>query len=111
MAKYLYTLVTFFILAGTAFATVNLRDPTYPEGFIDQSTILTHPVTLSAILISPDRRVAVLNDQPAMVGEEVSGYKIIEIQPNFVVLDGAQGRITLFLLNQVPVKQDSLKQG
>lgn len=88
-----------------------ISDPTFPVGFIESHAKKTNALDLTAILISPYRRIAVINATPVATGALIAGYKVIDIQPNYVVLDGIQGRITLFLLSHTVLKPSSIQQG
>ena len=71
---------------------------------LDKQILQEGPLSLNAVLISSDRRVAVINGRIYRVGDDVYGNKIASIDANSVQLDGAGGKITLFLFNN-PIKQ------
>ena len=59
-------------------------------------------------MISATNKLAVINGKITHVGDSLAGNKITNIEPNFVVLDGPEGKITLVLLTNpataVPAK-------
>jgi MSHA biogenesis protein MshK len=100
--KWMGLLMGSFLCVQCCFA--ELRDPTRPEGFVDKSTeVRTDSLELNAIFISSQRKVAVINGQVVKVGDEVSGVKVISIDENSVELEGADNRMTLYLVS-TPVK-------
>ena len=50
---------------------------------------------LGAVLISADRAVAVINGESLQVGESISGFKVIKIDPASVQLQKKQKKLTL----------------
>ncbi len=65
-----------------------LRDPTRPpdapleeSGRIGTSSYAAGPLYLSAILISPERRLATINGQRVRTGEQVGSALVLEITP------------------------------
>ncbi len=91
-------------LATTQVFAEALRDPTRPEFLNNKNNVVTGPLELNAIILSPNRQVAVINGTVVKVGDEIGDAKVISIAPNTVQLDGVGGKITLFLLDK------SLKQ-
>lgn len=92
-------LLLFFILLMSLAVHAELQDPTRPA---DPEMVKGGNVglpTLTAIMISSDRRTAVINGQVVKVGDEVAGMTIISIEPNSVQLEGTQGKITLTLID------------
>jgi MSHA biogenesis protein MshK len=59
---------------------------------------------LQSTLISPARRVAVINGRSYTVGERVDGARILAIEPYAVQLDAADGRRMLRLLPRIKDK-------
>ena|SRR3990167_6073284 len=81
-------------------ACAQLVDPTRPAGYVEMTPSRFTAWELTAILISPERRVAVINSQPVQVGDQLLGETVIAIEPNTVQLEGADGTMTLFLLDK-----------
>jgi len=102
--KFLYWGLVFSMIS-TQLIAEELRDPTRPE-IIAATTGNTaqDQLILSAIIISPDRHVAVINGTVLKVGDNIGNATIVLIAPNKVQLQGPSDKITLFLLDQ------SLKQ-
>ncbi len=84
------------ILPATGYA--DLIDPTKPPD-ISQSGSLV----LSAIMISPEHKLAVINGKILHEGDMINGLKIISITTNSVDLASPQEKLTLVLLTS-PVK-------
>ena len=89
--------LTICLLSSTS-GIAELRDPTRPSDYIANNSY-TGPLVLSSIIISPDRRIAVINGVIVKVGEGYAGKKVISIDPNSVQLEGVDGRIMLYLVD------------
>ncbi len=87
-------------------SAASLSDPTRPpQRFI--APVVSAPVVpkswkLGAILIAPQRRVAVINGQPLSVGDQVSGAKVIDIESDRVRLRRGSREFVLDLLPKRP---------
>jgi hypothetical protein len=55
-------------------------------------------MVLSAIVISAQNRLAVINGTVVHVGDEFSGMKVQTIESNRVVMQGPQGQTNLVLM-------------
>ena len=64
----------------------------------------TRELALSSILISSNRRVAVINGQIVKRDELIEGGRVVSIEPGRVVLDDAGEKIELFLLPDMKTK-------
>ncbi len=53
------------------------------------------PLQLTAVLISPQRSVAVINGESLQKGDVVEGYKLVQIYSDHVVLRGHAGKLVL----------------
>jgi MSHA biogenesis protein MshK len=98
------------LLAATVVAQ---DDPTQPPTASelarfapDQSTGGEDSFRLQSVLISPQRRVAIVNDRRVSVGETVDGARVAVIEPGGVVLETAERTIEL----KVRTWSDSLPQ-
>jgi MSHA biogenesis protein MshK len=89
-------------------AYAELHDPTRPANYLQKQVAPGAPeeLHLDAVIVSPDRRIAVINGQYLSMGDEIVGSHIVDIQANTVQLDGPGGRITLLLFGK-SVKQES----
>jgi hypothetical protein len=58
---------------------------------------------LTAIVVSPSRRLAVIDGIPVRVGDEVGATRVIEIEPLSVRLRGPDGEVVLSIAGP-PVK-------
>ena len=80
-------------------------DPTLPAtraGLPAQSE--QSPFRLSSIVVSPARRVVVINGTRLGVGDRIGGARILEINLHSVRLSGSEGGFTL-RLSGPPVKR------
>ena len=84
------------LLPATGFA--DLIDPTKPPDITQAGGLV-----LSAIMISPDHKLAVINGTIVHEGDTINGMKVTYIAPNSVDLVNAQEKVTLVLLTN-PVK-------
>lgn len=76
------------LLAGTAARPVeSLRDPTRPYAEPVTATTAAVRFKVSAIFVSDERRVAVVNGQRVMQGDLVDGATVIEILSDELRLD------------------------
>ncbi|HEY5602386.1 MAG TPA: hypothetical protein VIM41_04690 [Gammaproteobacteria bacterium] len=100
--------ILMFVAASPVHADLQVRidDPTRPPGLdaLPPSTISSVKEAprwvLSSILVSPERRTAVVNDRVVAVGDRVSGAVVIEIEPATVRLRSNAGDLTLILLKK-----------
>jgi len=86
-----------------------LDDPTKPpfysaENAEIESEEATLELVLSSILISSDRRLAVINGQILKRNELIDGARVVSIEAGRVLLDNAGERIELFLLPAMKTK-------
>jgi hypothetical protein len=44
-------------------------------------------LTISGILIAPDRRWTMINDEVVYTGQTIGPYRLVEVKPNAVVLE------------------------
>jgi len=65
-----------------------VRDPMQPYRFVAGPTgsVAAPRFALTAVLISPTRRVAIVNGKPYVSGESVNGAEIVRIDPDAVHL-------------------------
>ena len=83
----------------------NLKDPTKPDRVSSTSTStpssstgpVNHQLKLRSILISPSRRVAVINGEALLVGERINNAIVKTIAPNKVILSTPSSEIELQL--------------
>jgi len=88
-----------------------LEDPTEPpphlqvlEELITLDVLDVEPVlelNLSSILISPKRRLAVINGETVMLGGFINDIQVLSIEPGRVVIDNAGEQTQLFLVPQL----------
>lgn len=98
MKKLLICYLITNILLWNTHIFAQLRDPTRPVSFTDTDS--SSPWQLSAIIISAKRRVAVINDKSMQIGDIVFDQKVIAIESNYVILEGPEGKMTLYLLDK-----------
>ena len=84
----------------------SLPDPTRPpQRFVASAasgSVVADNWQLGSILIAPQRRVAVINGRPLSVGDQVSGAKVMTIEPGQVRLRRGSRDIVLDLLSVRP---------
>lgn len=86
MFKYKILLALFAVHTSFALAAETLRDPTRP---LQEIVTVPQPAPtfqLHSILISQQRRVAIINGKTVAEGESVEGAKVLRIQPHRVSL-------------------------
>ena len=91
------------LAAGVAAAEeLPVRDPMRPFAVAPASGGATPSATgprfaLTGVVLAPDRRVAVVNGKPYLLGDKVAGAKIVAIEPNAVRLDDAGREVVIHL--------------
>ena len=80
-------------------------DPTRPPEFAYSSQFNEQSINtvweLSAIFISPRKKVALINGQTVKEGDQIMGAAVLSIEPNVVQLEGSGGRITWLLWEKI----------
>jgi MSHA biogenesis protein MshK len=97
-------LTVLLLLSGAQLVAAQLEDPTRPPGFIGsangngskQGQVATWEV--SSILISEDRRLAVVNGKTVKQGDQVGNARVIRISPIAVTLRSSVETFTVKLL-------------
>ena len=88
----------------------NTQDPMRPPHFNPSSpavSAVAQPWNLTEILISGDRRVAIINDKLVKAGDTINSAKIISINAGYVVLT-ANNKTFKQYLSRISVKQQTL---
>lgn len=102
MYKLLYSLLLILITFPVFADAEKLRDPTMPMG---QQAASQHPAAvalhLNSVLISSQRRVAVINGQALRQGEEIkgSGFRVVSIKTNSVTVQSNNATRVLSLID------------
>ncbi len=96
----LFTILVALLL--TAAPASALDDPMRPPSFDPGGRVGSAPAgpsgfSLTSTLVSPDRRVAVINGRTLAVGERIGGAEIIEILPDRVRIRRGKKESTLTL--------------
>jgi hypothetical protein len=89
----------FIVLLQSSIVYAELRDPTKPPGYINSDTASISTWQLDAVIIGKDRSLAIINGQVFKVGDEVNSNRLMSITPYSVQLEGIDGKMTLFLLD------------
>lgn len=74
------------------------------------------PLVLQSVLLSPQRKLAVISGQSVALGQRIRAYTLINLGSRQAELQGPQGRLTLWLLSDLhpdpaAVKKSALQQG
>lgn len=98
-----------YLIVATLFSmhviAEELLDPTRPPDSLSapvitpaSGAIAIQPLRLQSIIISKNRRVAIIDGEAVELGENYGDAKLIEVNEGSVILQGAQGRqvMTLF---------------
>ena len=90
----LATLLLLVMLAsGTAYADQPLRDPTRPYTPIKGPRASSPSFVVNAIIISPERRVAIVNGRRLAVGGSLDGATVVSIEKDHLILETGGKRI------------------
>lgn len=100
-------MILLFCVAGEGFAATEGQfvDPMRPSHYQDQRSkrsavekqlpVKTGSWELTAVLLSPGRSVAVINGKSLQLGEQLEGYKLIQVQSDQVILKNKQQKLVL----------------
>lgn len=114
MYKILGSFCIFFLLCQTSMANDQVRDPTTPLGHVTVSTAQAiNPWVLSAVLISPGRKLAVINGSTLREGQilpESAGTKVQRILAQTVIVQRGDQTWVLKLSPGVVKKHSSIQQ-
>ena len=96
------------VLCGPAIVSAQvLNDPTKPPAEISAppGEVIQAGKARQTILISPDRRAAIIDGQTVELGAKHGDFRLIEVSESGVVLEGSQGRQVLALFPGVDIKK------
>ena len=98
------------LLVTSNLVLAQLKDPTRPpishsSGEIEEDNIATG-WTLSSILVSPQRRVAIINGKAVTTGETLAGAKVVSINEKSVKLEF---RGEVIVINLLPKKIKAMR--
>ena len=103
MSRILLTIMLIFV-AGESFAAkldqfVDPMRPLHYQTSLSQQAkaegVTTKDWTLTAVLISAERSVAVINGKTLQQGETIGGYRLVKIMPDKVLLKNGQRKLVL----------------
>lgn len=102
----LLKLLILAMLCAPVFAQNNgFYDPTKPPAaFLPgaptaaSSATQEAPLVLQSVLLSPQRKAAIINGQSIALGQSIRGYQLRSLGPSQALLYGPKGTITLKLL-------------
>lgn len=80
--------------------SLRVEDPMQPSWLRKRATKQAQPetrtrFTVDTIVVSPDRRVAVINGRSVGVGNTINGARVLEIEPDRVTLDVDGTKLTI----------------
>jgi len=81
------------LTTGLAHADEALRDPTRPYSPIKGPRASSPGFVVNAIIISPERRVAIVNGRRVTVGGSLHGATVVSIEKNYLILETGGKRI------------------
>jgi len=79
-------LVTLPVVSGASRLQDPMRPSHVPSNVEKKAVEKTSEWRLSAVLLSADRSVAVINDRAMSLGDRIDGYKLIQVDADRVVL-------------------------
>lgn len=78
-----------------------LIDPTSPEKLESPTAAAsTNSWDLTGIIVSRQRRLAILRGEFVQVGTVLQGGKVIAIEPQYVEIDTGESRIKIYLIDK-----------
>lgn len=84
-------------LSSPALGQEALRDPTRPYSVSARIPVAAPSFKVNAIIVSADRRVAIVNGQRVVTGGSVNGATVIMIEKDHLILEKDGKRITTAL--------------
>jgi hypothetical protein len=100
--------IMIFLLAGI-FLSINsyadLVDPTQPTQPTFSSNTEEGGLQLNAIIYSPKRPIAIIGGNIVKLNDVVDGYKVTEIQKQFVTLTASSGEVKTLKIDPLDVKK------
>jgi hypothetical protein len=94
--------LSIFLPLQSTFAE-ELLDPTRPMNFSSSSPASS--LVLSAIMISADHRLAVINGKIRHIGDQFDDFKVVSIEDNVVFMSSSTANFTLTLQDKSPASQ------
>ena len=88
-------------LSSLTLAQESLSDPTRPYAVSARVPIAAPSFKVNAIIVSADRRVAIVNGQRVVTGGSVNGARVIVIEKDHLILEKDGKRITSVLNGRV----------
>lgn len=85
--KNIIKIICFSTIGFYSSSSFSAQDPTRPPSWMTKSTAVkmsTEALTLQQILISKNRKVAVINEKPVSEGDMIEGAKVKEIDRDWV---------------------------
>jgi hypothetical protein len=79
-----------------------LRDPTRPYAASEGGVAAAPRFLVNAIIVSSERRVAIVNGQRVVIGESVHGATVVAIEKDQLTLEKDGERITARLSHGAP---------
>lgn len=89
-----FAVVTLTLISGLCLADEALRDPTRPYTAVEARAAGAPRFVVNAIIVSDDRRVAIVNGRRVGVGSSLSGAQVISIDKDQLVLEINGKRVT-----------------
>jgi hypothetical protein len=107
----------FFLVWSPHCIAEQLPDPTMPDGYMADPVIgetEALPATefkVTEIVLSSDRRIAVINGQRVTTGDEFAGGKVVSIQAGKVTIDLEEERVEIPLVPLQVKKPADISRG
>lgn len=104
----LYLMTMLMLIQSTVLMANNVQDPMRPPNFSESKASTKAPDwKVAEILISDERRVAIINDTPVQPGDRINGARVVSIAPSHVTLSYKNKTFKRYL-SRIPVKQQTL---
>ena len=87
----------------------SLVDPTRPLGDLTKWSIAPSDLVLTSVMITGKKRVAVINGEQMLEGQEIGGAEVVSIQPGKVILLRGD-RSEELKVHQYDVKRSTIEQ-
>lgn len=98
MRESLKNVIVTFLLAistcGSVLADELLRDPTRPYTAAQLKAIVSPRYVVNAIIVSSDRRVAIVNGRRVGIGGSIGNATVVAIEKDRLILEANGERIT-----------------
>lgn len=102
-------MLVFLLLSLVVSLVLARRDPTQPVGDVVGASSSKGSFVVSAIFHGSVHKTAIVNGETVIAGETVNNAKVLDVQPDYVVMENENGKFKV-PLDAVDIKQTVMKK-